>query len=135
MVIFALDAGQRIVAQTAIIGSILVNALLVLGLVIIAGARRAPDGVMRFSPRLPNDTATLLLVASFIIVLIGLAVSSHDPASRHTRTISIVGAVAILLVYVVWVAQYLTSDSARRGRTAPSVTTLACRSRPAWCCW
>ena len=65
--IFALNAGQLVVAQTAILGSILVNALLVLGLVIIAGALRTPDGIMRFSPRLPNDTATLLLVASFII--------------------------------------------------------------------
>ena len=56
-----------------------------LGLVIIAGARRAGDGVMRFNPRLPNDTATLLLVSSFIIVLIGLTHSAGDPASRHTR--------------------------------------------------
>ena len=39
VVIFALNAGQLVVAETAIIGSILVNALLVLGLVIIVGAR------------------------------------------------------------------------------------------------
>src|SRR3977135_956705 len=39
VVIFALQAGQRVVAETAILGSILVNALLVLGLVIVAGAR------------------------------------------------------------------------------------------------
>jgi Ca2+:H+ antiporter len=97
------------VAQTAILGSILVNALLVLGLVIIAGAHRSRDGVMRFSPRLPNDTATLLLVATFIIVLVGLANSSHDPASHHAKTISIVGAVAILAVYGSWLRQYLTS--------------------------
>src|SRR5947209_2728352 len=68
VVIFALGAGELVVAETAIIGSIVVNALLVLGLVIIAGARRARDGVMRFSPRLPNDTATLLLTSTFIIV-------------------------------------------------------------------
>jgi Ca2+:H+ antiporter len=110
VVIFALQAGQKIVAETAILGSILVNALLVLGLVIMAGARRERDGIMRFSPRLPNDTATLLLLASFIIVLIGLATASHDPASHHTRTISIVGAVAILCVYGTWLRQYLTSD-------------------------
>ena len=73
------------IAQTAILGSILVNALLVLGLVIVAGAARSHDGVMRFNPRLPNDTATLLLVASFIIVLIGLTHSAGDAASRHTR--------------------------------------------------
>ncbi len=112
VVIFALNAGQRIVAETALLGSILVNALLLLGLVIVAGARRSRDGVMRFGARLPNDTATLLLVASFIIVLIGLAIASHDPASHHTKTISIVGAVAILVVYGCWLAQYLRSDQA-----------------------
>ncbi|MGI8903555.1 MAG: sodium:proton exchanger [Solirubrobacteraceae bacterium] len=111
VVIFALGAGQRIVAETAILGSILVNALLVLGLVIIAGARRADDRVMRFSPRLPNDTATLLLVSTFIIVLIGLANSAHDPASHHTKMISIVGAVAILVVYASWLRQYLRPDA------------------------
>jgi Ca2+:H+ antiporter len=109
VVIFALNAGELVVAQTAILGSILVNALLVLGLVIVAGARQAPDGLMRFSPRLPNDTATLLLVASFIIVLIGLTNSSHDAASHHNKTISIVGAVAILVMYGAWLRQYLGS--------------------------
>jgi Ca2+:H+ antiporter len=115
VVIFALNAGQKVVAETAILGSILVNALLVLGLVIVAGAWREKDGVMRFNPRLPNDTATLLLVSVFIIVLIGLAVASHDPASHHTRTISIVGSVAILIVYSAYLVQYL------RGGEAPEV--------------
>jgi Ca2+:H+ antiporter len=115
VVIFALNAGQRTVAQTAILGSILVNALLVLGLVIVVGANRAADGVMRFSRRLPNDTATLLLEATFIIVLIGLTNASHDPSSHHARTISIVGAVAILLVYLLWVRQYLASGDPGAG--------------------
>ncbi len=110
VVIFALGAGERIVAETAILGSILVNALLVLGLVIVAGAHREPDGLMRFSPRLPNDTATLLLVSAFIIVLVGLADSARDAASHHIQTISIVGAVAILVVYLTWLRQYLRSD-------------------------
>jgi Ca2+:H+ antiporter len=114
VVIFALNAGEKIVAETAILGSILVNALLVLGLVIVAGARRAGDGVMRFNARLPNDTATLLLLATFIIVLIGLANSARDPASHHTQTISIIGAVAILIVYATWLVQYLRTDQAPR---------------------
>ncbi|MGA9857009.1 MAG: hypothetical protein WBQ18_04050 [Solirubrobacteraceae bacterium] len=110
VVVFALNAGQIVVAQTAILGSILVNALLVLGLVITVGARRESDRVMRFAVRLPNDTATLLLLASFIIVLIALADGAHDPASRHVKTISVVGAIAILIVYAVWVISYLRSD-------------------------
>ena len=110
VVIFALNAGQKTVAQTAILGSILVNALLVLGLVIIAGAVRARDGKMRFSSRLPNDTATLLLLSTFIIVLIGLSLASGDLASHHQKTISIIGAIAILVVYAIWVRGYLSSE-------------------------
>jgi len=132
VVIFALNAGERIVAQTAILGSILVNALLVLGLVIIAGSRRERDRVMRFSPRLPNDTATLLLISSFIIVLVGLADSAHDSASHHIKTISIVGAIVILAVYATWLVQYLRSDQSpeagpegQRLTTATSVVLLA----------
>ncbi|HUA49451.1 MAG TPA: hypothetical protein VMA77_29715 [Solirubrobacteraceae bacterium] len=125
VVIFALQAGEQVVAETAILGSILVNALLVLGLVIIAGARRERDGVMRFNPRLPNDTATLLLVASFIIVLIGLTHSSGDSASHHAKTISIIGAVAILIVYATWLRQYLSSPSGVNEETAPPRLGLA----------
>jgi Ca2+:H+ antiporter len=111
VVVFALNAGQTVVAQTAILGSILVNALLVLGIVIVVGALRAPDRIMRFSARLPNDTATLLMVASFIILLVALATSSHDTASQHVRTISLVGAGVILIVYGVWIYQYLRDDT------------------------
>jgi Ca2+:H+ antiporter len=119
VVLFALDAGQVVVARTAILGSILVNALLVLGLVIIAGAHQTKDGIMRFNPRLPNDTATLLLTASFIIVLAGLASSSHDAASHHLTTISVIGAVAVLTVYVTWLMQYLRSPQAPQEDSGP----------------
>jgi Ca2+:H+ antiporter len=110
VVLFALGSGQLVVAQTSIIGSILVNALLVLGLVLVAGARKAEGGVMRFHPRLPNDTATLLLVSTFIIVLIGLSTSAKDPASHHVKAISVIGSIALLGVYTAWVVPYLRAD-------------------------
>jgi Ca2+:H+ antiporter len=110
VVIFALQKGELVVAQTAIVGSIFANAMLVLGLVIVVGALRAPDGVMRFSHRLPRDTATLLLVCVFIIVLLGLSLASHDPASHHVDAISVVGAVSLLIVYLAWVVPYLRAD-------------------------
>ena len=110
VVIFALQKGELVVAQTAIVGSIFANAMLVLGLVIVVGALRAPDGVMRFSHRLPRDTATLLLVCVFIIVLLGLSLASHDPASHHVQVISAVGAVSLLVVYLAWVVPYLRAD-------------------------
>ncbi|HEX4115088.1 MAG TPA: hypothetical protein VHY18_04360 [Solirubrobacteraceae bacterium] len=111
VVIFALQKGELVVAQTAIVGSIFANAMLVLGLVIVVGAFRAPDGVMRFHHRLPRDTATLLLVCVFIIVLLGLSLASHDPASHHVDAISAVGAVSLLVVYLAWVVPYLRADA------------------------
>lgn len=112
VVVFALQKGELVVAQTAIVGSLFANAMLVLGLVIVVGARRAPGRVMRFSHRLPRDTTTLLLVTVFIIVLLGLSLGSHDPASRHVDAISVVGAVSLLVVYVAWAVPYLRSDTA-----------------------
>jgi Ca2+:H+ antiporter len=118
VVVFALQKGELVVAQTAIVGSLFANAMLVLGLVIVVGARRAPDGVMRFSHRLPRDTATLLLVTVFIIVLLGLSLVSHDPASHHVEAISAVGAVSLLIVYLAWVVPYLRSDTLPGGQDA-----------------
>src|SRR5436190_18884146 len=73
IVIFALSAGELVVARTAILGSIFANALLVLGLAIVVGALSSPDRVLRFHPRLPKDNATLMVPASFLVVTLGLA--------------------------------------------------------------
>jgi Ca2+:H+ antiporter len=126
VVIFALQKGERVVAQSAIVGSVFANALLVLGLVIVVGARRAPDGVMRFSKHLPRDTATLLVVTVFIIVVLGLSLGAHDRASHHYKTISAVGAGCLLFVYLSWVVPYLRADvAATRARSSAPDTAPA----------
>jgi Ca2+:H+ antiporter len=112
IVLFALAAGETIVATTAVLGSLFANALLVLGLAIVAGAWRADDGIMRFNPRLPNDAATLLLLSVFIIVLVGISHEVDDPASSHPIAISALGAVALLSVYAVWLWGYLRAGGA-----------------------
>jgi Ca2+:H+ antiporter len=131
VVIFALQKGELVVAEYAIVGSILANALLVLGLVIVVGARRSHDGLMRFSKRLPNDTATLLQVTVFIIVLLGLSLASHDPASHHVDAISAVGAVCLLVVYLTWAVPYVRADE-QPGTSVPDArAALDPRSLPA----
>jgi Ca2+:H+ antiporter len=119
VVVFALRAGEVVVAQTSILGSLFANALLVLGLVIVAGARASEGGVMRFHPRLPNDTATLLLLACFIIVLLGLSVTTGDHASSHKVEISAAGAVVLLIVYATWLWSYLRADTRESAPEAP----------------
>jgi Ca2+:H+ antiporter len=111
IVVFALRAGQTVVAQFSILGSLFANALLVLGLAIAAGAVTAKDGAMRFASRLPNDTATLLLLAVFLIALLGLSDQVGDKASAHQVEISAVGAVCLLVVYGAWLVGYLRSDA------------------------
>jgi Ca2+:H+ antiporter len=55
------------------------------------------------------------MLASFIIVLLGISVTSSDHASHHVKAISIVGAIALLVTYVTWVVPYLRSDNASPG--------------------
>jgi Ca2+:H+ antiporter len=112
VVVFALRAGEVVVAKTSLVGSILANALLVLGLAIIAGAHVSGRGLMQFRRRLPNDTATLLLLAVFIIVLVGISISASDRASHHIKAISIVGSVCLLFVYATWLVPYVRGDAA-----------------------
>jgi Ca2+:H+ antiporter len=125
VVLFALRAGEIVVAQYSILGSLFANALLVLGLVVVAGARATPDGVMRFRRRLPNDTATLLLLAVFIISLLGLSTSAGDRASRHVVGISAIGAVVLLLVYGAWLWSYLRAPGEELAASRPRVALSA----------
>jgi Ca2+:H+ antiporter len=119
VVLFALSAGELVVAQYSILGSLFANALLVLGLVILAGSRKA-GGVMRFGRKLPNDTATLLLLAIFIISLLGFSDQAGDRASQHQVEISAIGAVVLLAVYGVWLFFYLR-DAEPGEATTPRV--------------
>jgi Ca2+:H+ antiporter len=65
---------------------------------------------MRFRKRLPNDTATLLLLALSVIALLGLSDRLGDQASHHELAISVVGAICLLAVYAAWLWSYLRSD-------------------------
>jgi Ca2+:H+ antiporter len=109
VVLFALSAGELVVAQYSILGSLFANALLVLGLVILAGSRAA-GGTMKFGRRLPNDTATLLLLAVFMISVLGVSDRAGDRASEHQVAISVVGAICLLIVYAAWLVAYLRAD-------------------------
>jgi Ca2+:H+ antiporter len=110
IVLFALSAGEVVVAQFSILGSLFANALLVLGLAICAGSVRQPSGTMTSGARLPNDTATLLLLAVFLIAILGLSDQVGDRASEPQVAISVVGALCLLAVYGAWLVGYLRSD-------------------------
>jgi len=127
IVVFALSAGEVVVAQTSIIGSIFANALLVLGLAIVGGSRHSDDGIMRFHARLPKDNAILMLLASFLIVIVGIAVATKDPASGHIKAISIAGAIALLITYAAWLVDYLRTPAAEQEETSHTPPLVSVR--------
>jgi Ca2+:H+ antiporter len=126
VVIFALRAGELAVAQSAIVGSLFATSLLVLGVVVVVGALRASDGVMRFDSGAPRDASTLLLVCVFIIVIVGLSLSAGGgDVARHVRTISAIAAVLLLVVYLAWVIPYVRRDAGARHTGAAARIGLA----------
>jgi Ca2+:H+ antiporter len=110
VVVFALSAGETVVAQTSILGSLFANALLVLGLSIVAGATVADGSCMRFGQRLPNDTAVLTLLAVFIIVLLGVSDRVAHAAAEEESSPALAFPVAIGLLTAAGVGAALVSD-------------------------
>src|SRR5689334_25308468 len=95
---FALRAGLLVVVQSAIIGSMLANLLLVLGLAFLSGGLR--HGTQRFEKSRARDTCVLLALATAALVLPSVARYSHTPAEPHVRALSDAVAVVLLLLFV-----------------------------------
>ncbi|HEX3426796.1 MAG TPA: hypothetical protein VHT30_11735 [Acidimicrobiales bacterium] len=94
--VFALRAGLVQVVQSALVGSILANTLLVLGVAVLAGGLR--HGAQRFLSAAPRMIGTLLLLSVAALLVPTLAARLHTPASAHAAGLS--GAVAVVLIAV-----------------------------------
>lgn len=105
--IFALRAGLVGVVQAALVGSILANLLLVLGLAFVAGGLR--HGTQSFSASAARLTMLLMLLAVAIVIVPTVAVHLQGPASHHARALSDVAAVILLAVFVLSVPASLQS--------------------------
>jgi Ca2+:H+ antiporter len=96
--VFALRAGLTKVVEAAVIGSILGNILLVLGLAFLVGGLR--NGVQRFDSERARVITAMMLLAVVALLLPSLAFQLHTPASSHERTLSVIAAVVLLAVFV-----------------------------------
>jgi len=112
--IFALRAGLTTVVQAALVGSVLGNALLVLGCAFVAGGLR--HGAQRFDPEEPRLNATLLLLAVGALLVPTLAHKLNTPAAAHAGALSNACAVVLLAVYAASIPFYLR----RSDRPAPA---------------
>lgn len=96
--IFALRAGLVDVVKAALVGSILGNSLLVLGIAFFVGGLR--NETQRFASETPRLIATMTLVGVGAVAVPTLAVQVGTPASRHEEALSVVVAVVLLLIFV-----------------------------------
>ena len=94
---FALRAGLVEVVSAAVIGSILGNALLVLGLAFVVGGLR--HGEQRFDSGRARTISAMLIVVVAAMVLPGIAATVHTPAAGHEREFSVLVAVILLGVF------------------------------------
>src|SRR5581483_195692 len=95
--IFALRAGLVAVVQASLVGSILGNSLLVLGLAFVVGGAR--HGVQRFATDPPRMISTMTLLAVAALAMPTLVHGLHTPAEPHAEALSVACAIVLLVVF------------------------------------
>jgi Ca2+:H+ antiporter len=125
--IFALRAGLVTVVQSALVGSILGNSLLVLGLAFIVGGVR--HGPQRFNTGPPRSIATLTVLAVAALAIPTLAANLHAPAGAHLDQLSIACALILILVFA------LSIPSSLSGAPSAVTTEPAASTADTWPLW
>ena len=81
--LFALHKGLVGVVQAALVGSVLANSLLVLGIALTVGGLK--NGIQRFNKSRTRMITTLAALAATILAIPTLAHAFHAPAAAHGR--------------------------------------------------
>jgi len=111
---FSLRAGLVQVVQGALIGSILANSLLVLGIAIFVGGIK--HGRMRFDSESPRMIASLMMLAVAALAIPTLAAELHTPASEHEASLSAACAILLLIVFIASLPFSLHTDPTKTVR-------------------
>jgi Ca2+:H+ antiporter len=108
--IFALKAGLVDVVKAALVGSILSNLLLVLGLSFFVG------GVKHGNQKLGSDRARTIVILMLLSVM-AMAIPSlahwiHSPAAPHEQTFSLIVSVVLFALFLMYLPASLKRKSA-----------------------
>lgn len=128
--IFALRAGLVDVVQGALIGSILGNSVLVLGLAFLVGGLR--HGEQSFASDAPRTMVTLTLLAVAALAVPTLAHLLHTPAAPHTEGLSIACAIVLLLVFLASIPVSLAGGPASLPGESPEEVAATGDIWPIW---
>ena len=123
--LFALHDGLVDVVQAALVGSVIANGVLVLGIAFLVGGLR--HGTQRFDSPRARIIATLTALAAAILSVPTLANAFHAPAAAHARTLSLVCAGVLLALFVLTLPGFLAGGLVEEGTEPPRwplVTTV-----------
>jgi Ca2+:H+ antiporter len=118
------------VVQAAIIGSILSNILLVLGLAFLVGGLK--HGPQRFDSGLARTSTVLMVLATGALVMPSLAQYVHAPAAPHEKALSLVVSVVLLGVFLLSLPSALKRSPSPAPADAPPA---GAHEGPRWPLW
>jgi Ca2+:H+ antiporter len=95
--LFALREGLTTVVQSALVGSVIANGILVLGIAFMVGGVR--NGPQRFDSPRARLIALLTILAAAILAVPSLAHAVHTPAAQHERTLSLICAGVLFALF------------------------------------
>ena len=96
--LFALHKGLTLVVQSALVGSVIANSVLVLGLAFIVGGLR--NGRQTFDSPRARLIATLTILAAAILAMPTLSHAVHTNAASHEKTLSLICAGVLLVIFL-----------------------------------
>jgi Ca2+:H+ antiporter len=101
----ALREGLTGVVQSALVGSVIANSVLVLGIAFFVGGVR--NGTQRFDSPRARMIATLTTLAAAILAIPTLAHAFHAPAAAHERSLSLICAGVLLVLFFLTLPGFL----------------------------
>lgn len=125
--IFALRAGLTEVVKAALVGSILSNLLLVLGLAFLVGGLK--HGPQKLGSARARTIVTLMLLSVMALTIPSIAHWIHTPAAPHEHTFSLIVSVVLLLLFVLYLPASLKHK--KDGTSSPVVSA----EPPRWPVW
>jgi Ca2+:H+ antiporter len=124
--IFALQAGLVDVVQAALVGSILANLLLVLGLAFLVGGLR--NGPQQLGSERARTITVLMLLSVAAMSIPSIAYWIHTPAAEHEDALSIVVSVLLLGLFILFLPASLR-------RQADETEGAGSHEQPRWPVW
>src|SRR6266536_1110237 len=103
--LFALHQGLIGVVQSALVGSVIANSVLVLGIAFVAGGIR--HGTQVFDSPRARIIATLTVLAAAILAMPTLAHAFHAPAAAHAKSLSFICASVLLALFFLTLPGFL----------------------------